>query len=132
MAALNRLMEVGGIFHSGDGLMAQRLGPNQRRCAQAYVAGASAIGHTPRLAYRNAGHDGSPVKDIRFNDGDMRREGCTRAYSGIYGADGFTVAVGVAGDPGIVWNWSRREVIGEMGDARVGGSGAVRIYRVAA
>jgi hypothetical protein len=123
MGALNRLMEVGGIFHSSDGLMAQPLGPNQRRCAQAFIASSRVMGDGPRLAYRNAGHDGSPVKDIRFNDGDMGREGCTRCYSGIVGVDGFSVAVGVSGDPGIVWNWSRREVIGEMG-------GRVRVYRV--
>lgn len=125
MGALNRLMEVGGGFHSSDGLMAQRLGPQQRRCAEAFIAGSRVIGDTPRLAYRNAGHDGSPVKAIRFNDGDMNQKGCTRAYSGIYGAEGATVAVGIAGDPGIDWNWASREVIGEH-------SGRVRVYRVRA
>lgn len=124
MAALNRLMGVGGIFHSSDGLMAQRLGPNQRRCAEAFIAGSRVIPKGVRLAYKNAGHDGSPVKDITFNDGDLDRPGCTRCYSGIDGGQGFSVAVGVSGDPGIVWNWPHREVIGQMG--------ACRVYRVAA
>jgi hypothetical protein len=122
MGALNRLMEVGGIFHSSDGLMAQRLGPNQRRCAEAFIAGSRAIPDTPRLSYRNAGHDGSPVRGIRFNDGDMGKEGCTRAYSGIVNGEGFTVPLGISGDPGIEWNWSQRE--------QVGGHDRVQIWHV--
>jgi hypothetical protein len=123
LGALNRLFLGGsGVFHSQSGLMAERLGPNQRRCAEAYLAGVRLIPGAHRLTYKNAGHDGSPVKSARFNDGDMGKEGCCRAYSGIEGDTGFSVVLGVVGNSGVDWAWQHE---------RIGGMNGVEIYRVA-
>lgn len=114
MGVLNRLFEVGGVFHSDDGLLAQRLGPNQRLCAEAFVQGARLWPGIDRLTYKNVGHENSPVVRARFNEG-RNEEGVTRAYSGVVGNDGFTVGVGVVGNPGLDWGngWTPREVIAE-------------------
>jgi len=39
MGALCRGFEIGCVFHSEDGLYARLLGPNQRACAEAFIAG---------------------------------------------------------------------------------------------
>jgi hypothetical protein len=49
LGALGRLLELGSVFHSEDGLHARPLGGNQRRCAEAFVAGASSIRTEARL-----------------------------------------------------------------------------------
>src|SRR5262249_33855404 len=43
LAALSRLLELGTVFHSEDGLHARPLGQNQRTCAAAFVAGFRSI-----------------------------------------------------------------------------------------
>jgi hypothetical protein len=114
MGVLDRLFEVGGVFHSDDGLLAQRLGPNQRLCAEAFVQGSRLWPGADRLRYLNVGHQGSPVVAADFNEG-RNEEGCTRAYSGVVGNTGFTVALGVVGNPGLTWgnDWRPVEVLAE-------------------
>lgn len=121
MAALGQLFGVSTCFHSSDGLLAQPLGPQQRRCAEAFIAGSRSI-PAARYTYKNAGHQDSPVRGARFNDGDLSKEGCTRAYSGLQGDTGFSVVLGVAGNSGVDWAWQRE---------RIGGMPGVEIYRVA-
>jgi hypothetical protein len=115
LGALNRLFEVGGVFHSEDGLHARQLWPNQRLCAEAFVQGSRIWPHTDtRLRYLNAGHTGSPVVRATFNDG-QNREGCTRAYSGVLDAEGFTIALGVVGNHGVEFGngWRPTTVLAE-------------------
>lgn len=93
MAALNRLFDVTlDIFHSDDGLYARVLGPQQRRCAEAFVSGSRVWPTGDVLSYRNAGHEGSPVRDANFDK-------VIRVYSGLMpsGIEAFTVALGLTG-----------------------------------
>jgi hypothetical protein len=93
MAALNRLFDVTvDIFHSNDGLDARPLGPQQRACAQAFVAGSRVWPTADVLSYRNAGHEGSPVRDANFDK-------VVRVYSGLMpsGLEALTVALGLTG-----------------------------------
>ena len=77
MALLNRLFDVtADIFHSDDGLYANRLGPRQLACAQAFGAGSRVWPTADVLDYRNAGHEGSPVRDANFDK-------VIRVYSGL-------------------------------------------------
>ena len=127
LGALNRLFLGGsGVFHSQSGLMAERLGPNQRRCAEAYLRGARIWPGAHRLDYRNVGHGGSPITAARFNEGNMNHEGCTRSYSGLDGESGINVTLGIAGAPGLSWGngWRPGEALGEMPGVRV-----VRVVR---
>lgn len=127
LGALNRLFLGGnGVFHSQAGLMAERLGPNQRRCAEAYLRGVRVWPGAHRLQYLNVGHSGSPIVSARFNDGDMSRDGCTRSYSGLDGDSGINVTLGISSNPGLSWGngWRQGEVLGEMTGVRV-----VRVVR---
>lgn len=120
-AALAQLFNLGGsIFHSDDGLWARPLGPNQRRCAEAFIAGWRSVPER-RYAYKNVGHENSPITSARFNEGDMGREGCTRSYSGLDGDSGINVTLGIAGDPGLSWGngWRPGAILGEMPGVRV-------------
>ena len=93
MAALNRLFDVTlDIFHSDDGLYARVLGPQQRRCAEAFGSGSRVWPTGDVLSYRNAGHEGSPVRDANFDK-------VIRVYSGLMpsGSEAFTVALGLTG-----------------------------------
>jgi hypothetical protein len=113
MAALNRLFNVGGVFHSQNGLYASPLGPNQRRCAEAFIRGSRvwAGKDNDRLQYFNATHTGSPIEKITPNDGDLSKPGCTRSYSGVVGNHGFNVTLGISdmANPGAQigngWRW---------------------------
>lgn len=109
-AALARLFNFGGsVFHSEDGLFARPLGPNQRRCAEAFIQGSRIWNGEERLQYLNVGHTGSPVTAARFNEG-QHRPGCTRHYSGVVGNEGLSIALGVVGDPGSEWGNGWRPV----------------------
>lgn len=118
-AVLARIFEVGTVLHSTNGLHAVTFQPNQRRCAEAFIAGHRLWPYdAPRLTFKNTGWHDSPVKDAFFQD-----EGGTvcRVYSGVSGGDGLTCALGLTGDPRIEWQngWSPRELIGEMPGVKV-------------
>lgn len=103
---------AGGIFHSQSGLWADRLGPNQRLCAEAYMAGSNLWPDDVRPAFRNSavngGWEDSPVQWHNVN-------GCTRAYSGIWGDEGLTIALGIRGDHGVRFGhgWRPVDVLAE-------------------
>ena len=59
LGALSRLLELGTVFHSEDGLHARPLRPNQRRCAEAFVAGVASIRSDARL--RTSARESSPI-----------------------------------------------------------------------
>jgi hypothetical protein len=112
MGALNRLFGVGCVFHSEDGLWARPLGPNQRRCAEAFVRGSRVWPNDQdRLQYLNVGHTGSPIVSATFNEGNLSHPGCTRSYSGVIGNHGFNVTLGISDmqNPGANigngWRW---------------------------
>ena len=109
LGVLSRLFEVGTVFHSDDGLNARPLGPRQKACAVAFVAGFRAIGSESRLTFKNATWGDSPIAGADFNR-------VARAYSGVSGNEGWLVLVGLTGDPALRWGngWSDRGLVGEM------------------
>lgn len=112
LGALNRLFEIGGVFHSEDGLNGRPLGPVQRQCAEAFVAGSKIIPSASRLDYKNAGFHDSPVKGF---------DGGVRAYSFIAGGEGYTIALGFSGEPAIEWQngWRPGTVLADLPGVRV-------------
>jgi type VI secretion system secreted protein VgrG len=112
LGALNRLFEVGGVFHFQDGLHCNvPVGGVQQKCAEAFVRGSHAMDSIDaRLTFKNATWADSPVGGANF-DGTI-----VRAYSGVSGNDGFTVLVGLSGDPGLRWanGWGPVKVVDEM------------------
>jgi hypothetical protein len=73
------------------------LGPVQKDCARAFILGWASLASADRLQFLNAGWPGSPVAKANFDTG------ITRAYSFVSGTRGWTVLVGVVGDPAIQW-----------------------------
>lgn len=112
---LCRGFEVGCVFHSEQGLNGQLLGPNTQAAARAFLDGARAIETSDRLQFVNAGWAGSPVAAADFDNG------LVRAYSFIAGARGWTVLVGVKGDPKVQWGggWSPRRTVVDRSGVRV-------------
>jgi hypothetical protein len=106
MGALNRVFEVGGVFHSEAGLNAVLPGPAQQSCADAFVEGSRIVPSEDRLVFKNATWADSPVVKARFDDTIIR------AYTGIGGSAAWTVLVGLSGDPGLElrspWRIGRR------------------------
>lgn len=102
LGLLSRGFEVGTVFHSEAGLQGRLLGPVQRLCADAFVAGFHAIPTQDRLSFINAGWQNSPVATANFETGIVR------AYSFTAGNRGWTALVGLTGDPRIGWGggWS--------------------------
>jgi hypothetical protein len=92
LGALSRLFEIGTVFHSEDGLNGRRLGPIQRQCAEAFVAGFRAIDTDARLALKDVGAADSPVVSVA---------GAQRAYPAIHENRGWSVLVGTAGEPDV-------------------------------
>jgi hypothetical protein len=114
MGVLCRGFELGCVFHSEAGLQAQLLGPVQRECALAFMAGWRSIDTNDRLTFKNARWDGSPVADADFDR-------VVRAYSFISGDHGWTVLVGLSGDARVRWGggWSPHGVVGERPGVQV-------------
>lgn len=94
---LSRGFELGTVFHSQAGLMAEPLGPVQTDCARAFVDGFTCLPTADRLTFVNAGWPGSPVVAADFDNG------LVRAYSFTTGQQGYTVLLGIRGDPRVVW-----------------------------
>lgn len=97
LGLLCRGFEIGGVFHSEDGLFGRLLGPNQRACADAYVSGFWVMPTEEKLQFINAGWQNSPVAGADFDNGIVR------AYSFITGNTGWTCLIGIRGDPKVVW-----------------------------
>jgi hypothetical protein len=104
LGVLSRGFEVGTVFHSEAGLQGVLLGPTQRACAEAFVAGWTSLPTTERLAFVNAGWPNSPVSGADFDNGIVR------AYSFVTGTRGWTVLVGVRGPPAVRWGGGWRPV----------------------
>jgi hypothetical protein len=129
LGALNRLFEIGGVFHSQSGLWADVLGPVQTECAKAFVAGSTVWPDDPvRLQYFNVGHTGSPCVSAHFNEGQTTdgitpKPGVTRAYCGVRDGRGFMVAVGLGGDyrqqVQFGNGWAPQETLGKMNGVEV-------------
>jgi len=114
LGVLSRGFEIGSVFHSEAGLHGVLLGPVQRACAEAFVAGWRSIDTVARLTFINAKWDGSPVADADFDH-------VVRAYSFTAGDRGWTVLVGLSGDPMIRWgdDWHPVGVVAERPGVRV-------------
>ncbi len=93
MGVLCRGFELGCVFHSEDGLNGRVLGPNQTVDAEAFIAGTKAIPTEDRLNFQNAGWATSPVEAGNFDNGIVR------IYSFMAGNRGWTVLLGITGDP---------------------------------
>lgn len=101
---LCRGFELGCVFHSEQGLHAELLGPNTTAAARAFLGGWRAIDTADRLTFVNAGWQGSPVAGADFD------AGVVRAYSFVSGTRGWTVLVGLRGDPAVRWGGGWRPV----------------------
>ena len=115
LGALSRGFEIGTVFHSEAGLRSVPLGPVQRACAEAFIAGWRSIDTADRLRFFNARWVGSPVGDADFDR-------VVRAYSFVTRDSGWTVLVGITGDPAIRWggDWHPTGVVvGEWPGVRV-------------
>jgi hypothetical protein len=98
MGALSRGFEVGLVSHADHGLECDDPGPVQRQCHEAAVAGFHVFGVETRLVYQNTGWPTSPIASANL---DVT---IVRAYSFMdSGSHGWTVMLGLTGDPGIVW-----------------------------
>jgi hypothetical protein len=93
MGVLCRGFELGCVFHSEDGLFGRPLGPNQTEDAKSFIAGTKTIPTGDRLEFRNAGWANSPVESANFDNGIVR------VYSFLAGDKGWTVLLGITGDP---------------------------------
>lgn len=120
LGALCRGFEIAVcVLHSEDGLMGRLLGPNEQRAARAYVEAFRAFDTEDRLEFRNAGWVGSPVRSARF--AEQPPPNVVRAYSFVAGASGWTVLVGVTGDPAVEWSngWRPGRVVAERPGVRI-------------
>ena len=64
MAVLNRIFEVGGVYHSDAGLRAEvpAAGSEQDQLADAFMRGTRVITTRSRMTFKNAGWHDSPIK----------------------------------------------------------------------
>lgn len=112
---LGRLFDVGTTFHMEDGLQSVVPRPVQQRCAEAFIEGTRVIPDEVRPEFQNATWPSGPVRSARFG------EGVWKVYSGVSGPRGWTVALGLTRDPGIVWanGWSPAGIVAEKPGIRV-------------
>ena len=113
LGALNRLFEISGVFHSEDGLYSRLLGPNQTKCAKAFVEGTKSIPTDKLLSYQNVGWTGSPVASARFADSGGS---IVRAYSFTDGGTAFTIILHTGSEfipQDIEWrlDWATRTIL---------------------
>lgn len=111
MGALCRGFDIGCVWHSEAGVRGERLGPVQRRAAEAFVDGWRALDGDTRWTFKDAGDSDAPVAATD-------RSRVVRAWSFVEGRRGLTVLVGVTGEPALRWanGWIERgEVPGRPG-----------------
>lgn len=125
---LGRIFNVPTTFHFEDGLRASVPGPVQQAAAEAFIAGSRVVpDDVGWLSFQNADDDlrkawpQSPVVRFRAADGEPKPNAAVRVYSGIAGSRGWTVALGVQGDPGIEWGrgWAPAALVAERPGVRV-------------
>jgi hypothetical protein len=137
---LSRVLEVGSNFHFEDGLRAKVPRPVQQRCAEAFVAGTRIVDDSYMLTFQNAGGPYSPVKQLRFADGQavpatpgreqtgVRPDVVVAAYAGLTqvfpsnsAPASVLLLIGVAGEPIIEWRppWRKTGVIVESPHVRI-------------
>lgn len=104
---LDRGFVAGGTWHCEDCRFARVPRPAQREAARAYLRGATIIPINVDVAYRNAGQAGSPVRRARFfapGPADaLGADAVVRVYSFVMNGRGWTILLGIDGDPGIEW-----------------------------
>lgn len=122
-AVLSRIFRVGATLHLQNGLHAiwPEPGTVQSQCIVAFIEGTRVLPEVVRPVFENARSSGSPVDDFTFDNSFGEPNTAIRAYSGIHGDRGITVAVGVTGDPGIRWGsgWKPLSVISDRPGVRV-------------
>ncbi len=102
---LSRIFEVGSTFHCDDCLHAKVPASNQRRCAEAFIQGATLVPDDVVLEYREAG----------AQDGPIGRRGLDTAgryaFAGVSGDRGWIVLIGIAGTSDLEWTngWHARK-----------------------
>lgn len=125
---LGRIFNVPTTFHFEDGLRARVPGPVQQAAAESFIAGSRLVpDDVPWLTFQDADTDPqhpwpqSPVVGFRAAGGESRSGAAVRVYSGIAGPRGWTIAVGVQGDPGVVWGrgWSPAAIVADRPGVRV-------------
>ena len=113
MAVLNRGFEVGGVFHSDDGLAGRVPAPGgeQQTLAEAYIRGSRVITTLQRMTYKNAGWHDSPVKEFT---------GAVRVYS-FMADQSVAVALGIEGPLSITMQngWRLGPILDEMPGVQV-------------
>ncbi|HVL67213.1 MAG TPA: hypothetical protein VM364_08110 [Vicinamibacterales bacterium] len=123
MGVLERIFETGGVHHSQAGLHCDLPGPVQRACAEAYVRGATLIPTAARLAFHNARRPEAAEGFIVAANlpGDGVQHTIIRAFTGVAGDRGWTVLVGLTGDPQVEWRqgWRRVRTVAEMPGVQV-------------
>lgn len=116
MAVLNRIFEVGGIYHSDIGLNARVPPANSQDqlLADSYVRGARLITTMDKMTFKNATWADSPVKSF---DTDA----AVRVYSGLSPGANVCCVLGITGDPKIVMQneWQLGDILDEMPQVKV-------------
>ena len=112
LGVLDRAFGLGGVHHSQAGLMAERPGPVQQRCAEAYVAGHRVIESVLGASsgrFLDAGQAGAPLASVNRNS-------VAAAYTFVSGNRAAVVLVGATGDPVLKWaaGWRQVKVAGTM------------------
>lgn len=110
--ALARVFGLGDTFHSQSGLGAAIPTGHELEAFEGRRAGWNAI---PRTwtggdTYCNAGFAGCPITGADWNT-------VVKVYGTVAGAEGYEVAVGVKGSPGLAWaaEWPTRELLLQNG-----------------
>lgn len=122
MGVLSRAFEVGVVSHADHCLQADMPSPQQQLCHDALVAGATCLPTQAELVYKNAGWHDSPVKGANFSRDDGHVGTVVRAYSFMDSdSHGFTVLLGLTGDPGVEWQngFEPRRTLDDRGGVRV-------------
>lgn len=124
MGVLNRIFEVGGLFHSQQGLMAELPGPIQQACADAFVKGSVLIEPREHIVFKNTRWHDAPLKEANFHNESGTGGTLIRAYTGVLGNRAWTVLVGLTGDPGLAFQNGWR-LIGDV--ATVNGAKVIEL-----
>lgn len=113
MGALCRGFELGCVWHSEAGLHGERLGPVQRRAAEAFITGWRALDTDARLSFQDPGPE-APIAAVAAAS-------VAHAYTFVAGTRGFLVLLGVSGEPALRFSngWSDNDVAAERSGVQV-------------